>query len=209
MVNNKRKSSTKSSKKTSHKKSLLRKEKPWINPNIVILAQAGPNPPPKAPPKLGPHGWPLDANGNEIIPTFCHANDFWMECWQKQPNEKTGVKGIIGGELFRWECDALLDEIRKLTDKIKAKFGNNSITNFRAVNHTGNPARCGPPTYPEGFDGGNNLNVPQVDSSLPPNMTPMKDRIIITIGTRWKFFDEEGANYMLQWLERQHAQCCI
>ena len=156
------------------------------------------------PKKPGPNGWPTDPNGNEVIPPFSHADQFFIECWTPQPNRTIGVKGSLCG-LFRWDCDLLASHIQQLTAAIQGVWGVNSIPNFRAGNNPGQPA-LPRPNYPQGFDNGGNLNPFRRVQQFPQAGT---GRVVITIGNCDKYFDERGGNYMLMWLEQRFSACCL
>lgn len=161
---------------------------------VVLAVPDGDGAPRGDPSKPGPHGWPTDSNGNEVIPPFTHAEQFFIECWTPQPNRTIGVKGSLCG-LFRWDCDLLANHIQLLTAAIRGVWGQNSIPNFRRGNNPGMPA-LNPPNYPPGFDNGPNLN-PFIRVRQFPQVGTR--RIVVTIANCDKYFDEQGANYMLLW----------
>lgn len=159
---------------------------------------------PAAPKKklVDKYGWPVDANGNSVRPPFTHAGLTWLACWDKGGGSM-GVMGKIGAN-FRWNCDLTITNINMLKKAIETTWGQQSIPAFRRMQNPGGPA-AGPKSIPANLAKGGTLNSWQI-KTFPKAGT---GRIQINIANFSLMYDEQGANYLLRWLEEQYSACCL
>ncbi len=160
-------------------------------------------------PKLGPHGWPVDAAGKEVTPKWAHPQTIFIECWTPKPNKTVGVKGRICNVELRWTCETLASLIKRLGDTTAKQWGANSHAKFMAGKPQGSWSGDRP-DYPAGFDTGGDRGVPTI--GLRPENAPGVVRVETKdpdgLGCEL-FFDEQGANYLLMWLEEAYSSCCL
>jgi len=164
--------------------------------------------------KLGPNGWPLGDDGAEKIPEF--ASTVFAEC---RPAERGGGVDIwFTSPLLKFSarvtlsCDRLGAFNKELSDVVRARFGEGSVDAFRGGDPKGMSVGTRPADARAGADDIAAVEKPARLRDDPERRVP---KIGVELlgprsgeGTFGFYYSEEGANYLLLWLEDLFRRCC-